>query len=236
MAQRSSSSILRALRSCGDYVVQFCLQTVAQVLALWDAYIQPYFVEKEERFYTTVENVFHKEKINSFGQSLKDAELPVATKAEAVMKMGLLAYTGGPKGSKCALEYMPEMVQLLQEPTLTATEKIQLLKGLAGLCYVNGSSKTRAQKLDLLRILLDYLDPDGDSGSSDPAFHSTGLVKFWTCYLMSVITCNHHHSIKVLREVPGLKQNLKFLAGQNWSGWPENYAEVLYFLVGFHKH
>ncbi|XP_003429282.1 armadillo-like helical domain-containing protein 2 isoform X2 [Ornithorhynchus anatinus] len=236
MAQRRDAIILKALRRGGDYVVELCYKIAAQVLALWEAYIQPYFVEKEEKFYTTVENIFHKEKINRFGKSLRDAELPVATKAEAVMKMGLLAYTGGPKGSKCALEYMPDMVALLQEPTLTAAEKIRLLKGLAGLCYIDSSSQNKAKKLHLVHILLDYLEPDGDSLSSDTGLHSTSLVKFWTCYLMSVITCNNHHSIKILKNIPGLKQKLKFLASQNWSGWPENYAEVLYFLVGFHKN
>lgn len=129
---------------------------------------------------------------------------------------------------------MKEAAHLLKDHEMPPKAKVLLLQSVACWCYLNPVSQRRAKHLKLIPILTEIFEDKLDS-TIKSEINSSLLVKFWTCYVLSVMTCNNLSCIKELKDCHPLKYHLQILANENWSGWPENFAEVLYFLIGFHR-
>ncbi|XP_012588383.1 PREDICTED: uncharacterized protein C6orf229 homolog [Condylura cristata] len=192
------------------------------------------FEEKEEIPIPPVECIFHKEKIVMLGHVVKDNNLPIEKRAQAAYKIGLLAFTGGPTAGKFAFEYMKEVANLLKQQDMTPRTKILFLQSVACWCYLNPVSQRRAKRLQFINILIEIFYHRDDSAVQSET-NSSLLIKFWVCYVLSVMTCNNVPCMNELKEHAHLKCHLQMLASENWSGWSENFAEVLYFLIGFHR-
>ncbi|XP_008992135.1 armadillo-like helical domain-containing protein 2 [Callithrix jacchus] len=199
----------------------------------WSVTVKGFFVKKEKQIPPAEPN-FHEEKIVVLGQMLMNESLPIAKRAEAARKIGLLAFTGGPPAGKSAAEYMKEVAHLLQDEELAPKIKILLLQSVACWCYLNPLSQKRARSLQFIPILVSFLEGSFES-SIGSEINSYLLLQFWTCYVLSVMTCNNSSYVKELRDHKNLKDCLETMAGVDWSGWPENFAQVLYYLIGFHK-
>ncbi|XP_050644195.1 armadillo-like helical domain-containing protein 2 [Macaca thibetana thibetana] len=198
------------------------------------ATVKGFFVKKKEKKIPSTETYFHKEKIVVLGQVLMNESLPIERRAQAAQKIGLLAFTGGPPAGKFAAEYMKEVAHLLQDEEVAPKIKILLLQSVACWCYLNPVSQKRAQSLQFIPILVSFFEGRFES-TIKSEINSYLLLKFWTCYVLSVMTCNNLSYVKELKEHRVLKYHLQMLAAENWSGWTENFAEVLYFLIGFHR-
>ncbi|XP_054420903.1 armadillo-like helical domain-containing protein 2 [Pteronotus mesoamericanus] len=203
---------------------------------LWSARVKDSFVkQEEEEQIPPVERIFHKEKMVVLGQMLKDKSLAMENRAQAAYRIGLLAFTGGPAAGIFASEYMKEVALLLQNHQMAPKARILLLQGVACWCYLDPTSQRRARCLQFIPILTATFDNPLELTSKSEV-NSHLLVKFWTCYVLSVMTCNNCAFMEELKEHSSLKYHLQQLANENWSGWPENFAQVLYFLIGFHKN
>ncbi|XP_012784656.1 armadillo-like helical domain-containing protein 2 [Ochotona princeps] len=200
----------------------------------WTVTVKGCFVKKEEELIPSSESIFHKEKIVSLGCTLKDPSETIEKRAQAAQRIGLLAFTGGPNAGKFAAEYMPEVAHLLQ-CEMSVKPKILLLQSVACWCHLNPFSQKKAKQLQFIPILLHLLEYDLDCTIKSEK-KSRLLIKFWTCYTLSVMTCNNLSYVRELRDSSELKYHLQILAMENWSGWSENFAEVLYFLIGFHRN
>ncbi|XP_036127872.1 armadillo-like helical domain-containing protein 2 [Molossus molossus] len=215
---------------CGCFVgLCRCLQR------FWSIHIMGFFVKKKEERLPPAESIFHKEKIVVLGHILKNESLAIEERARAAHRIGLLAFTGGPMAGTFAAESMKEVALLLQSHKMAPKAKILLLQSVACWCYLDPAAQNRAKLLQLIPILTAIFDNEPES-TSKTEIKSDLLVKFWTCYVLSVMTCNNLPLMKELREEGSLKRQLQVLAAGDWAGWPENFAEVLYFLIGFHKN
>ncbi|XP_008260712.3 armadillo-like helical domain-containing protein 2 [Oryctolagus cuniculus] len=200
----------------------------------WSVSVKGCFVKKkEEELIPSSESIFHKEKIVLLGCTLKDSSASIEKRAQAAHRIGLLAFTGGPNAGKFAAEYMPEIAFLLQEE-MPSKSKILLLQSVACWCYLNHASQRSARHLQFVPILVRFFESNLEPAVKGDT-QSNLLIQFWTCYTLSVMTCNNLSIMKELKDCNNLKYHLQMLATENWSGWPENFAEVLYFLVGFHR-
>ncbi|KAF3815377.1 armadillo-like helical domain-containing protein 2 [Mirounga angustirostris] len=207
-----------------------------RVQKFWNVTVKPFFVKKEEEGdVPSAESIFHKEKIVVLGHLLKDESLAIEKRAQAAHRIGLLAFTGGPAAGKFAAEYMKEVAHLLKDHDMAPKVKILLLQSIACWCYLNPVSQKRAKHLKFIPILVEVFEDKLDSMTKSEINNGL-LVKFWTCYVLSVMTCNNLSCVKELKNYSILKYHLQILATENWSGWPENFAEVLYFLIGFHRN
>ncbi|XP_067393559.1 armadillo-like helical domain-containing protein 2 [Emydura macquarii macquarii] len=200
----------------------------------YETYIKTFFSSVEEEPYNPNGSIFHKQKIVRYGSDVKNTQLPLEQRAQAAKNIGLLVYTGGPNAGIYASEYIQELIDILHMPDISAKVKILVLQGLCGICYINYSNQNKAKDLNLADVLLAYLTADEDSS---PASNDITVVKFWVCYLLTVICCNNIPYIRLLHELGGqmLETKLESLSSMEWSGWPDNYAEVLFALLGFHK-
>ncbi|XP_006919591.1 uncharacterized protein C6orf229 homolog [Pteropus alecto] len=225
------------------YYVQFWTQVYQCFVGLykslqsfWSVTVKGFFIKrKEENHIPQNENIFHKEKIVVLGQMLKDKSLALEKRAQAAYRIGLLAFTGGPTAGKFAAEYMKEVAHLLQDHEMAPKTRIQLLQSVACWCYLNPVNQKRAKHLQFIPILIGFFDNKLES-TTKSEINSNRMVKFWTCYVLSVMTCNNLSCMQELKNRTTLKHQLQMLASENWSGWPENFAEVLYFLIGFHRN
>ncbi|XP_066208411.1 armadillo-like helical domain-containing protein 2 [Saccopteryx leptura] len=202
----------------------------------WSVHIQSLFAkEEEEEHIPSQENIFHKEKIMVLGQILENRSRAVEERAQAAYRIGMLAFTGGPMAGTFAATYMHEVAVLLQNYEMAPETRTLLLQGVSCWCYLNPVTQTKAKYLHLISILTDVFYHPLEEIAPDE-INSHLLVRFWTCYVLSVMACNNLSIVEDLKRYSSLKYHLQVLASEDWSGWPENYAEVLYFLIGFHSY
>ncbi|XP_048695983.1 armadillo-like helical domain-containing protein 2 [Lepidochelys kempii] len=202
--------------------------------ACYETFIKAFFSSVKEEPYNPTDSIFHKQKIVRYGTDVRNTQLPLEQRAQAAKNIGLLVYTGGPNAGLCASEYIQDLTDILNMPDTSANVRILVLQGLCGICYINYSNQNKVKDLNLADILLACLTEDEDSS---PASNHITVVKFWVCYLLTVLCCHNIPYIRILHELGGQKlvTKLKFLSSMEWSGWPDNYAEVLFSLLGFHK-
>ncbi|XP_005223873.1 armadillo-like helical domain-containing protein 2 [Bos javanicus] len=223
------------------YFVQFWPQVLQCFAGLYHrlqkcwSVVKGFCSNNEEEYIPPAESIFHKEKILTLGNILTDNSLALEQRAQAAYRIGLLAFTGGPTAGNFAAEYMKEVAHLLQNYEMVPKIKILLLQSVASWCYLNPVNQRRAKHLQFIPILIDLFNDTSESTMTSET-NSSLLVKFWGCYVLSVMTCNNLPCMQELKHCSSLKYHLQILASENWSGWPENFAEVLYFLIGFHRH
>ncbi|XP_036199950.1 armadillo-like helical domain-containing protein 2 [Myotis myotis] len=215
-------------------VYQYVVRLGRCLRRFWNVYIMGFFVEEEKEYIPQSQTIFHKEKIMALGQTLKNKSLAIEERAQAAYRIGLLAFTGGPMAGKFAAEHMKEVANLLQNAQAAPHARILLLQSVACWCYLNPITQKRAKFLQLVPILMAIFETVPES--SKTGVNNSLLVKFWACYTLSVMTCNNVSYVEELREHYKFKYQLQALAQKDWAGWPENFAEVLYFLIGFHRH
>ncbi|XP_036608618.1 armadillo-like helical domain-containing protein 2 [Trichosurus vulpecula] len=190
------------------------------------------FHQRKEKKASAVESVFHKEKIVILGYQLKNRSLSLEKRAQAAFRLGLLAFTGGPMAAKWVSDYMNDIALLLQRENLPPRIKIMLLQSVSSWCYLNVWGQKRARFVNIIAILVSFLEEE----VTNPELKSSMMpVKFWSCYLLAIIICNNMPVVQELTHHTSLKFSLQLLASENWLGWPENFAEVLFFLLGYHR-
>ncbi|XP_029800148.1 armadillo-like helical domain-containing protein 2 [Suricata suricatta] len=222
---------------CAQFWTQIhhCFVRLYQCLQqFWNVTVKHFFIKKEEEEeIPSVDRIFHKEKFVVLGRILKNQSLAIEKRAQAAYRIGLLAFTGGPTAGKYAEEHMKEVANLLQNHKMAPKVRILLLQSVACWCYLNPVSQRKAKHFKFIPILAGIFEDTLDSSSRSETNRNL-LVKFWACYVLSVMTCNNLPCIKELRDHATLKNHLQRMARENWAGWPENFAEVLCYLNGFH--
>ncbi|XP_051826558.1 armadillo-like helical domain-containing protein 2 [Antechinus flavipes] len=190
------------------------------------------FANIKEKNVSMDDSMFHKEKIIILGYELKNKILPLEKRALAAYKMGLLAFTGGPMAAKLVAGYINDAAAILEKENVTPRIKILLLQSICSWCYLNIYGQKKARLINMLPILVSLLEDEPSSPQSMKPFL---LVKFWSCYLLTIIICNDTEAIQELEKYDSLKYLLQILALENWQGWPENFAEVLFFLMSYYR-
>ncbi|XP_072460082.1 armadillo-like helical domain-containing protein 2 [Notamacropus eugenii] len=213
-----------------------CLRFVAVVIGMFTktfSFFKNFRNQKAiHKKMNVVDSIFHKEKIIILGYQLKNKTLTLERRAQAAFRLGLLAYTGGPIAAKWVADYMNDIVVILQRDNISPQIRVTLLQSLASWCYLNVFGQKRATVIKIIPILVSFLEEE------TPNFELKGSklhVKFWSCYLLAVIICNNGPAIQELANYTTLKFSLQMLASEHWLGWPENFAEVLFFLLGYHR-
>ncbi|XP_068951042.1 armadillo-like helical domain-containing protein 2 [Petaurus breviceps papuanus] len=214
-------------------IFQRCMAAVnAMFMKIFSFFKNLCFKEKDERKASVIDSIFHKEKIIVLGYQLKNRTLPLERRAQAAFRLGLLAFTGGPMAATWVAEYMNEVVSILQKDDTPPHIKVLLLQSISSWCYLNILGQKKVRTINVIDILVDFLEKEPPNSQSKA---STLLVKFWSCYLLAIIICNNSPVIRDLLQHSTLKLSLQILASENWQGWPENFAQVLFFLMGYHR-
>ncbi|XP_020637317.3 armadillo-like helical domain-containing protein 2 [Pogona vitticeps] len=187
-----------------------------------------YIVQVREPSIKLIDPIFHHHKIKTYGNDLRNEELSLEERGRAALHIGLLTYTGGVTAAELAIEYIQDMIDILIMPDTSGKASISVLKGLCGICYLSPMNQNETRENHLAEILISYLDEDEDSPDADP---DITLVKFWVCYLMTIVCCNNMPYLKLFNEVGGqmLEKRLESLSAADWFGWPQNYAKI--FLI-----
>ncbi|KAK9403478.1 hypothetical protein NXF25_008305, partial [Crotalus adamanteus] len=204
-----------------------------------------YSDRRREPMIKLIDPIFHHHKIKIYGMDLRNTELSLEERAKAALYVGLLAYTesgsefknydcftGGVGAGSLASQYIQDMIDILIMPDTSTKVRISVLKGLCSVCYINPINQNEAKAHHLPEIMLSYLEEDEDSAEADS---DLVLVKFWVCYLMTVVCCNNMSYIKLFHEIGGqtLEKRLEYLSNMEWFGWPQNYATLMYMLMGY---
>ncbi|KAM6458350.1 armadillo-like helical domain-containing protein 2 [Liasis olivaceus] len=191
-----------------------------------------YIDQVREPVIKLVDPIFHHHKIKIYGMDLRNTELSLEERAKSALYIGLLTYTGGVGAAALASQYLQDMIDILIMPDTSAKVRISVLKGLCSVCYINPLNQNEAKAYHLTEIILAYLEEDEDSAEADS---DLVLVKFWVCYLMTVVSCNNISYIKLFHEVGGqaLERRLECLSNMEWFGWPQNYATLMCMLMGY---
>ncbi|XP_067148267.1 armadillo-like helical domain-containing protein 2 [Apteryx mantelli] len=199
----------------------------------YQTFIDYFFPSVKKEPYQTDEGAFHHKKIQDYGIDLRNTELPIEQRAKAAVSMGLLAYTGGANAAICASEYIQDLYDIFCTQTISTKVRIQVLQGLSCICYINPKNQRQAKDLNLINILLDHLDEEQESASGNACI----TIQFWICYLLTVLCSSTVPCITAVHKVGGekLEKKLKLLSHMDWSGWPNNYAAVLFSLLGFQR-
>uniref|UniRef100_A0A8B9QL91 Armadillo like helical domain containing 2 n=1 Tax=Apteryx owenii TaxID=8824 RepID=A0A8B9QL91_APTOW len=198
----------------------------------YQTFIDYFFPSVKKEPYQTDEGAFHHKKIQDYGIDLRNTELPTEQRAKAAVSMGLLAYTGTmSNGFDDTLYLLLSSCSL--NPPFEKCIKIQVLQGLSCICYINPKNQRQAKDLNLINILLDHLDEEQESASGNACI----TIQFWICYLLTVLCSSTVPCITAVHKVGGekLEKQLKLLSHMDWSGWPNNYAAVLFSLLGFQR-
>nr|XP_060627642.1 armadillo-like helical domain-containing protein 2 [Anolis sagrei ordinatus] len=199
---------------------------------IFKSWYNKHIKETREPTIKLIDPIFHHHKIKTYGKCLRNAEMPMEERAKAALYIGLLAYTGGVRAAGLASEYIKDMIDILIMPETTGKESIDVLKGLCSVCYISYTNQDVAKDHHLAEVLIAYMDEDENSPDADPDII---LVKFWVCYLMTVLCCNNIPYIKLLHEMGGqiLEKKLETLCYLEWFGWPQNYAKLMVRLLGY---
>uniref|UniRef100_G1KAD7 Armadillo like helical domain containing 2 n=1 Tax=Anolis carolinensis TaxID=28377 RepID=G1KAD7_ANOCA len=213
---------------------QQSMMIMGNVFTILRSWYYTHIKETEEPPLKLIDPIFHHHKIKTYGNYLRNTEQPMEERARAALYIGLLAYTGGVRAAGLASEYIKDMTDILLMPETNGKESIDVLKGLCSVCYINYTNQDVAKDHHLAEVLIAYLDEDENSPDADPDII---LVKFWVCYLMTVLCCNNVPFIKLLHEMGGqmLENKLETLCYLEWLGWPRNYAELMVSLLGYKK-
>uniref|UniRef100_A0A8C8IPA3 Uncharacterized protein n=1 Tax=Oncorhynchus tshawytscha TaxID=74940 RepID=A0A8C8IPA3_ONCTS len=150
----------------------------------------------------------HYKKIRLAGQDIQNTELPLENRVLAVHNIGLLGYTGGYAAATCAAEYMPAMADFLKQHTIKYNFCIKF------------QAKNWSDNLVRNLHLQELMDPTCPLSLSTKA-------KMWSCYLLNILCCNNIPVIRTLVGSQSLRLTLEALEGQDWYGWPKNYAREL---------
>ncbi|XP_044514059.1 armadillo-like helical domain-containing protein 2 [Gracilinanus agilis] len=186
--------------------------------------------EEQEKKMFIGETIFHKEKIIPLGFELRNQTLPLEKRALAAHKMGQLAFTGGQMAAKWVTDYMSDVAILLCDENASPQVMVMLIESMCSWCYLNPVGQKKARLINMIPILMHLLEEENIRNiPKEPMI----IIKFWACYLLCIISCNNALCIQQLREYTNIKPVLKLLAKLNWQGWPDNYAQVLFYLMGF---
>ncbi|MEE6464767.1 hypothetical protein FKM82_006347, partial [Ascaphus truei] len=183
---------------------------------------------QEEGEDTLDETQFHKQKFLIWGKTLRNSNLPIGIRIQAASQMGLLSYTGGPPAACHVQEYIEDIIHFLDVPSASIEDKMIIIQALSGICYVNNSNQKKLTELGITNKLLTILSEEGNS-SADTT--NLMLLKYWVCYLLSVLSCNNIPFIKSLQNIHTLRTNLETISIMGWYKWPANYAAVMLDLL-----
>ncbi|XP_074128963.1 armadillo-like helical domain-containing protein 2 [Sminthopsis crassicaudata] len=214
-------------------ILKRCMEVVfGPLMKICACFKKLQFSQIKESNFSMDDSMFHKEKIIVLGYELKNKILPLEKRAQAAYKLGLLAFTGGPMAAKWVSGYINDAASILEKENVPPHVKILLLQSICSWCYLNVSGQKKARLINMLPILVSFLE---DEPANPQLMRASLLVKFWACHLLAVIICNNIEAIRDLEKSETLKYLLQMLALENWQGWPENFAEVLFFLMGYHR-
>uniref|UniRef100_A0A8C7PS12 Uncharacterized protein n=1 Tax=Oncorhynchus mykiss TaxID=8022 RepID=A0A8C7PS12_ONCMY len=192
---------------------------IQRIALFYSNHIKNYLFPNDEGSDEGNKNLHYK-KIRLAGQDIQNTELPLEKRVLAVHNIGLLGYTGGYAAATCAAEYMPAMADFLKQHSLSDDQRISVscIK-----CQAKNVSDNLVRNLHLQELM----DPTCPLSLSTKA-------KMWSCYLLNILCCNNIPVIRTLVGSQSLRLTLEALEGQDWYGWPKNYARELLCIL-FHR-
>ncbi|XP_072051632.1 armadillo-like helical domain-containing protein 2 [Amphiura filiformis] len=154
------------------------------------------------------------------------------TKAEALRKIGHLAYTGGPEAAKYAGSFTETLVNILTKPdnAQQIPLKVQVLRSLSEIIRGHRDNLEKARLLGLLDILTNFIR-EGENPR----------LGRWSCYILVFMCTTSMMCLKHMIKGPAGEEEdfmddaLKVLEKHSWNGWPKNYASLLMEVLGFRE-
>ncbi len=167
------------------------------------------------------ESDVYKRNIQLAWLNTKRPGIPNEEKVNLIKKIGNLAWTGGPPASRFASEYLPRILELLDDPHTTEVTAIILIKAIVEICWFIDVKK------DLIQRILTRLY----SCIEEQAEVSTEQQR-WAVYAMLCFASKHFdHQVEILK-LPSLSANLHSMSQEVWLGWNFNEALKLSELLG----
>ncbi|XP_032895889.1 armadillo-like helical domain-containing protein 2 [Amblyraja radiata] len=182
---------------------------------------------EEDVDYKLRDKVYTKQ-IKDYGEALQNTHLPLHNRLQAAVSLGIISYTGGPEAANYAQAYIEPLLRYLNQTIYTEKDQITVLQSLAGICYNNAPNQCIMVDQQLLTTLVSMINSRNSNVTSIK-------VKFWACYLLHVLCCNNIPIIRRLNKAKYLHSSLIHLSELSWIGWPDNYAQVLIYILGFEK-